>query len=211
MVGAQVLPSARSETVVRQCTARKPFVLACARGKQQPQRYVPKAACEVAQHLVGGLAAAAILLVPHAALANARLPPVDSDPNRCERAFVGNTLGMANAVSDKLLDLRGCVYTGKNLADKVLSGALASDADFSKTVMSNVTMTKSYAKGANFSGEQACYLSQALMSSIVALPSQCCINWLCLALMSGSRQASLFKPACFCWRKIASLYLFLLM
>ncbi|KAL3155188.1 hypothetical protein ABBQ32_013128 [Trebouxia sp. C0010 RCD-2024] len=152
MVGAQVLPSARSETAVRQCTARKPFVLACAHGKQQPQRYVPKAACEVAQHLVGGLAAAAVLLVPQAAMANARLPPVDSDPNRCERAFVGNTLGMANAVSDKLLDLRGCVYTGKNLADKVLSGALASDADFSKTVMSNVTMTKSYAKGANFSG-----------------------------------------------------------
>lgn len=52
--------------------------IGAARGKQQPQRYVPKAACEVAQHLVGGLAAAAILLVPHAALANARLPPVDS-------------------------------------------------------------------------------------------------------------------------------------
>lgn len=102
MVGAQVLPSARSETAVRQCTARKPFVLACgkykcgkyilispgtgsylhpigaAHGKQQPQRYVPKAACEVAQHLVGGLAAAAVLLVPQAAMANARLPPVDS-------------------------------------------------------------------------------------------------------------------------------------
>ena len=63
------------------------------------------------------------------------------------------------------------MYTGKNLADKVLSGALASDADFSKTVMSNVTMTKSYAKGANFSGEQACYLLQAFMCpSFVALP-----------------------------------------
>lgn len=106
-----------------------------------------------------------------------------ADPNRCERAFVGNTLGMvrlvmiccwshfqvhcvvsalklflhvqANAVSDKLLDLRSCVYTGKNLADKVLAGALVADADFSNTVMSNVTMTKSYAKGTNFSGMQA--------------------------------------------------------
>lgn len=53
------------------------------------------------------------------------------------------------------MDLRSCTYVGKNLADKVLSGALVSDADFSQTVMSNVTMTKSYAKGANFSGKQA--------------------------------------------------------
>lgn len=58
----------------------------------------------------------------------------------------------ANAVSDKLLDLRSCVYTGKNLADKVLAGALVADADFSNTVMSNVTLTKSYAKATNFSG-----------------------------------------------------------
>jgi len=101
---------------------------------------------------VGGLAAAALLLAPQISLAATRLPPVDSDPNRCERAFVGNTLGMANAVSDKLMDLRSCVYTGKNLSDKVLSGALVSEADFSNTTMNNATMTKAYAKGANFSG-----------------------------------------------------------
>ncbi len=119
-----------------------------------------------------------------------------ADPNRCDRAFVGNTLGMvsvtmpvvyrillcaampcgisdlpllaqANAVSDKLLDLRSCVYTGKNLADKVLSGALVADADFSNTVMSNVTMTKSYAKGANFSGMQQLPLANvALLSKL---------------------------------------------
>lgn len=71
----------------------------------------------------------------------------------CEMSRV-SMLVQANAVSDKLLDLRSCVYTGKNLADKVLSGALVADADFSNTVMSNVTMTKSYAKGANFSGTQ---------------------------------------------------------
>ena len=50
------------------------------------------------------------------------------------------------------MDLRSCVYTGKNLADKVLSGALVSEADFSNTSMNNATMTKAYAKGANFSG-----------------------------------------------------------
>lgn len=50
-----------------------------AHGKHQPRElHAPKAASEVAQHLVGGLAAAAVLLVPQAALANARLPPVDS-------------------------------------------------------------------------------------------------------------------------------------
>ena len=59
----------------------------------------------------------------------------------------------ANAVSDKLMDLRSCVYTGKNLSDKVLSGALVSEADFSNTVMNNATMTKAYAKDANFSGK----------------------------------------------------------
>lgn len=75
-----------------------------------------------------------------------------------------NDILQANAVSDKLLDLRSCVYTGKNLADKVLSGALVSEADFSKTVMSNVTMTKSYAKGANFSGMQAAAVLRVLFT-----------------------------------------------
>lgn len=51
-------------------------VVAAAHKKHQPQeRYVPTA---VAQHLLGGLAAAALLLAPQAALANARLPPLDS-------------------------------------------------------------------------------------------------------------------------------------
>ena len=53
-------------------------MVGAAHEKQQPQRYVPKATTEVAQHLVGGLPAAAILLVPQTAMANARLPPVDS-------------------------------------------------------------------------------------------------------------------------------------
>jgi uncharacterized protein YjbI with pentapeptide repeats len=44
---------------------------------------------------------------------------------------VGNTIGQANAVSDRVLDLRQCVYKGANLSGKVLSGALMSEADFS--------------------------------------------------------------------------------
>ena len=52
-----------------------------------------------------------------------------ADPNRCERAFVGNTIGQANAVSDKVLDLRECVVAGKNLKGLTLSGALLVGAD----------------------------------------------------------------------------------
>ena len=31
-----------------------------------------------------------------------RLPPLSKDPNRCERAFDGNTIGQANGVADKV-------------------------------------------------------------------------------------------------------------
>jgi hypothetical protein len=31
-------------------------------------------------------------------------------PDRCDRGFVGNTIGQANAVSDKILDLRLCSF-----------------------------------------------------------------------------------------------------
>ena len=71
---------------------------------------------------LAGLVAAAALLAAPAALADVRLPPLDNDPNRCERAFVGNTIGQANAVSDKALDLRFCDLKGKDLSGKTLSG-----------------------------------------------------------------------------------------
>ena len=48
----------------------------------------------------------------------------------------------ANAVSDKLLDLRQCMFKGANLSGKVLSGALMSDADFSDTNMQEAVLTK---------------------------------------------------------------------
>jgi uncharacterized protein YjbI with pentapeptide repeats len=55
-----------------------------------------------------------------------------ADPNRCDRGYVGNTIGQANAVSDRVLDLRQCKFPGANLSGKVLSGALMSEADFTK-------------------------------------------------------------------------------
>ena len=64
------------------------------------------------------------------------------DPNRCERGYVGNTIGQANAVSDRLLDLRKCSYKGANLSGKTLSGALMSDADLSETNLQEAVLTK---------------------------------------------------------------------
>ena len=86
----------------------------------------------------------------------------------------------ANAVSDKVLDLRKCDYKGANLNGKQLPGALMSESDFTGAQMVEATLTKvgspllasgcisltaiylgysrlhfalqSYAKGANFSG-----------------------------------------------------------
>jgi uncharacterized protein YjbI with pentapeptide repeats len=102
--------------------------------------------------VAAGLAAAAIGFVAQPSMAAFRLPPLDNDPNRCERAFTGNTIGQANAVSDKLMDLRQCNYSGKSLSAKVLSGALVSDANFSNANLKETVMTKAYAVGANFEG-----------------------------------------------------------
>lgn len=86
--------------------------------------------------------------------ANQRLPPLSTEPNRCERAFVGNTIGQANGVYDKPLDLRYCDYTNdkSNLKGKSLAAALMSDAKFDGADMTEVIMSKAYAVGASFKG-----------------------------------------------------------
>ena len=68
--------------------------------------------------------------------------PLDPDPERCERAFVGNTIGQANAVSDRILDLRQCNYVDKDLSTKTLSGALMVDSTFKGANMTEVVMSK---------------------------------------------------------------------
>ncbi len=70
------------------------------------------------------------------------MPGACADPNRCERAFTGNTIGQANAVSDKLLDLRQCDLTKADLSGKTLSGALLVDALLVNTNMQEVVMSK---------------------------------------------------------------------
>ncbi|TYI71081.1 hypothetical protein E1A91_D08G268900v1 [Gossypium mustelinum] len=83
-----------------------------------------------------------------------RLPPLSTELNRCERAFVGNTIGQANGVYDKPLDLRFCDYTNEesNLKGKSLTAALISDAKFDGADMSEAVMSKAYAVGASFKG-----------------------------------------------------------
>ncbi|TYI51514.1 hypothetical protein E1A91_D12G181600v1 [Gossypium mustelinum] len=84
--------------------------------------------------------------------ANQRLPPLSTEPNRCERAFVGNTICQANGVYNKPLDLRFCDYTNEksNLKGKSVAAALMSDAKFDGADMSEAVMSKAYAVGASF-------------------------------------------------------------
>lgn len=91
----------------------------------------------------------------HFGLILQRLPPLSTDPDRCERAFVGNTIGQANGVYDKPLDLRFCDYTNEktNLKGKSLAAALMSDAKFDGADMTEVIMSKAYAVGASFKGK----------------------------------------------------------
>lgn len=100
-----------------------------------------------------------------------RLPPLSTEPDRCERAFVGNTIGQANGVYDKPLDLRFCDFTNEqsNLKGKTLSAALMSDAKFDGADMSEVVMSKAYAVGASFKGNLHNFLLLHLLKSSTSL------------------------------------------
>ncbi|XP_040953520.1 thylakoid lumenal 17.4 kDa protein, chloroplastic [Gossypium hirsutum] len=83
-----------------------------------------------------------------------RLLPLSTEHNRCERAFVGNTIGQANGVYDKPLDLRFCDYTNEKskLKGKSVAAALMSDAKFDGADMFEAMMSKAYVVGASFKG-----------------------------------------------------------
>ena len=51
-------------------------------------------------------------------------------------------VAQANAVSDKILDLRLCDYSGKDLSGKTLSGALLENAKLPNTNLREVVMSK---------------------------------------------------------------------
>ncbi|GMY07565.1 thylakoid lumenal 17.4 kDa protein, chloroplastic [Fagus crenata] len=109
---------------------------------------------EIKSVACGVLAVWALTAASPVIAANQRLPPLSTEPNRCEKAFVGNTIGQANGVYDKAIDLRFCDYTNEksNLKGKSLAAALMSDAKFDGADMSEVVMSKAYAAGASFQG-----------------------------------------------------------
>ncbi|CAA6662667.1 unnamed protein product [Spirodela intermedia] len=121
----------------------------------------------------GLLAAWVVTTASPVVAANQRLPPLSTEPDRCERAFVGNTIGQANGVYDKPLDLRFCDYTNEksNLKGKSLAAALMSGAKFDGADMTEVIMSKAYAVGASFKGKDdishfSSYLSIKVFRSI---------------------------------------------
>jgi len=83
-----------------------------------------------------------------------RPPPLSTEPDRCEKAHGGNTIGQANGVYDKPIDLRFCDYTNdkSKLNGKSLAAALMSDAKFDGADTSEVVVSKAYAVGASFKG-----------------------------------------------------------
>ncbi|OWM75534.1 thylakoid lumenal 17.4 kDa protein, chloroplastic [Punica granatum] len=102
----------------------------------------------------GVLAVWAVTAASPVIAAGQRLPPLSTEPNRCEKAYVGNTIGQANGVYDKPIDLRFCDYTNEKsqLKGKSLAAALMSAAKFDGADMSEVVMSKAYAVGASFKG-----------------------------------------------------------
>ena len=61
---------------------------------------------------------------------------------RADSLLTTDCIVQANAVSDKVLDLRQCKLHGSDLTAKVLSGALVADADFSRTNLREIVLTK---------------------------------------------------------------------
>ena len=59
--------------------------------------------------LLLGFATALSIAVSPAQAAGPRLPPIDRDPNRCERAFTGNTIGQACPTAASVCPSPPCV------------------------------------------------------------------------------------------------------
>lgn len=133
-------------------------VWAASRRDDDPKQVQPKENASQFKELrsvaCGVLAVWAVSAASPVIGAKIRLPPLSTEPNRCERAFVGNTIGQANGVYDKPLDLRFCDFTNdkSNLRGKSLAAALMSEAKFDGADMTEVVMSKAYAVGASFKG-----------------------------------------------------------
>ncbi|KAK4793349.1 hypothetical protein SAY86_023784 [Trapa natans] len=135
--------------------ARSPFCISCSSAKQGSGNGESDFRFKEMRSIAcGALAVWALTVTSPVIAASQRLPPLSTEPDRCEKAYVGNTIGQANGVYDKPIDLRFCDYTNEksNLKGKSLAAALMSDAKFDGADMSEVVMSKAYAVGASFKG-----------------------------------------------------------
>ena len=87
------------------------------------------------------------------------IPAPSDDPNRCAvenlKKFAGVRASFSAEISsgalpEAMLDLRGCTLSGLNLKNAVLSGAILTGADFSKSNLEHVEMSRVTAKSGNF-------------------------------------------------------------
>eukprot|EP00878_Enallax_costatus_P001028 GHUV01001163.1.p1 GENE.GHUV01001163.1~~GHUV01001163.1.p1 ORF type:complete len:224 (+),score=70.75 GHUV01001163.1:194-865(+) len=147
---AQALSFKPAAPYVKQCDKLQRVRCSAIKGQQVPAR--PECCNQALLSAVAAGFTALSLYTAAPASAEFKLPPISSDPNRCDRGYVGNTIGQANAVSDKVLDLRKCDFMGKNLSGKTLAGALLAETNLSNSNMQEAVLTKSYAVGSNLSG-----------------------------------------------------------
>eukprot|EP00249_Psilotum_nudum_P001317 c13751_g1_i1 orf=238-1197(-) len=95
-----------------------------------------------------GLCVAATLLTSWPSLAATKapkLPPLSKEPNRCEKAFIGNTIGQANDAK----------FDGADMSEVIMSkayavGASFKDADFTNAVIDRVNFGNANLEGAKF-------------------------------------------------------------
>ncbi|XP_021662361.2 thylakoid lumenal 17.4 kDa protein, chloroplastic isoform X2 [Hevea brasiliensis] len=97
-------------------------IITCSAKRDQVDFFCSMPLKELQTVACGLLAAWAVTAASPVIAASQRLPPLSTEPNRCEKAFVGNTI------------------------------ALMSDAKFDGADMSEVVMSKAYAVGASFKG-----------------------------------------------------------
>ncbi|CAN0920836.1 Thylakoid lumenal 17.4 kDa protein, chloroplastic, partial [Linum grandiflorum] len=82
-----------------------------------------------------------------------RLLPLSTEPDRCEKAYVGNKIGQANCIYDKPIDLRFCDFSNdkSKLKGKSLAAALmVLSMDFPNAVLHRENFGKANLKGVVF-------------------------------------------------------------
>ena len=93
-----------------------------------------------------------------------------AQPARLDR--LSHLVVQANAVSDKLLDLRKCKLHGADLHGKTLSGGIFVEADMSGSNLVEAVFSKAYAVQANFSGGfRCCFISYLVFSCALPVSS----------------------------------------